>query len=107
MTLREVLEALSGAGREAGADDELAAFLGELERIRTELLLDATSGRRLSKPESDAGRLLSVAEVARRIGKSTWWVYTNKDTLPIVRLPTGRYGFSEKGLDRWLERRAS
>jgi hypothetical protein len=48
-----------------------------------------------------------VVEVAERIGRSKWWVYENKDALPIVRLPTGRYGFSEKGLERWIERRVT
>lgn len=98
------LESVRAAALDAQAAGDLPVFLGELERLRTEILISATS-----PPEQplERDRLLSVVEVARRIGRSQWWVYRNKDSLPIVRLPTGRYGFSEKGLERWIERRTA
>jgi predicted DNA-binding transcriptional regulator AlpA len=103
----EVLQAIRQVAATAQAAGELPIFLGELELVRMEILLSArTSAAQLDTgPKKD--RVLSVKETAKRIGKSRWWIYQNRDALPIVRLPTGRYGFSAKGLERWIERRAS
>jgi predicted DNA-binding transcriptional regulator AlpA len=98
------LEAVRLAAREAELSGDLAILFGELERARVEILVSVGA---LRSPGPVEDRLLSVAEVAKRIGRSKWWVYSNKDALPIVRLPTGRYGFSERGLSRWIERRAA
>ena len=103
-TLRLVREAAT----EADAEGALPIFLGELEKARVEILLAAIARRVVTRAtHAPQEQLLSVAEVARRIGRSKWWVYENKDSLPIVRLPTGRYAFSERGLERWLARRRS
>lgn len=100
------LESVRAAALAAQAAGDLPVFLGELERLRVEILLSASHpSDPLTNPDGD--RLLSVAEVAERIGRSQWWVYRNKDALPIVRLPTGRYAFSEKRLERWIQRRVA
>lgn len=102
-----VLESVRAAALQAQADGELSIFLGDLERVRMEVLLSATALATQPATGSKKDRVLSVNETAKRIGRSRWWVYANKDALPIVRLPTGRYGFSERALERWIERRAS
>jgi predicted DNA-binding transcriptional regulator AlpA len=99
----EVLRAVREVGAEARAAGELVSFLTELERVRLELVVAPPVGR--STDQRD--RLLTVKEAAAKIGMSVWWVRGNKDALPIVRLSTGRYQFSEKGLEKWIERRAS
>ena len=103
----EALQAIRQAAAEAQAVGELPIFLGELELVRMEILLSATTPAAQPPTGWKKDRVLSVNETAKRIGRSRWWVYANKDALPIVRLPTGRYGFSERGLERWIERRAS
>ena len=101
----EALRAIRDAGVEAQAAGELPAFLGSLEAVRVEILMAATQSAKQLPDEGD--RLLSVRETAKRIGMSVWWVRKNKNALPIVRLPTGRFGFSAKGVERWLQRRSS
>jgi predicted DNA-binding transcriptional regulator AlpA len=103
-THQALLEAVRTAALEAQANGSLPSFLGELERLRIEILVSLIKPSH-PPPSSKEERLLSVAEVSERIGRSPWWVYANKNSLPIVRLPTGRYAFSEKGLERWIERR--
>ena len=84
---------------------ELGEFFGALERIRVGVLLALNS--RAAAPDSEKpDRLLTTADLVERTGLSAWWIRQNKDALPIVRLPTGSYRFSERGLERWLERRA-
>jgi predicted DNA-binding transcriptional regulator AlpA len=101
------LESVRVAAIQAYADGELPIFLGELELVRMEILVSATTRAAQPLTGSKKDRVLSVNETAKRIGRSRWWIYANKDALPIVRLPTGRYGFSERALERWIERRAS
>ncbi len=108
MELRQAaLESVRAAALRAQADGELPIFLGELELVRMEILLSATTPAAPPTTGSRKDRILSVRETAKRIGRSRWWIYANKDALPIVRLPTGRYGFSEKRLERWIERRVA
>lgn len=87
--------------REAG---ELPQFLGELERLRVEVLLTPVAPP-VTEGLAGGDRLLSTAETAKRLGRSEWWVRSNKTALPLVRLPTGGYGFSDAGLSKWLARR--
>lgn len=47
---------------------------------------------------------LSLDRLRRR---SVWWVYSNKNSLPIVRLGTGGFKFDPARLDRWIARRSS
>jgi predicted DNA-binding transcriptional regulator AlpA len=107
---------------EARAAGTLPALLGELERVRVEILLspEAAAGasgvgeapKPAPAPESpeelavaSGDRILSVAEVAAKLGRSTWYVRQNRGALPLVRLGGRRYGFSAKKLERWIERR--
>jgi hypothetical protein len=92
------------AARDSG---ELPEFLAGIERVRVEVLLAPVPTGAAANPVEDADRLLSTADTAKLLGRSPWWVRQNKDSLPLVRLPTGSFGFSSKGLDRWLKRRSS
>ncbi len=87
--------------------EALAAFLGQLEAVRVEALLSRAAPASVSPPPQERpDQLLSVADTAARVGMSPWWVRQNKGALPIVRLPGGRFKFSEKRLEAWLRRRA-
>jgi predicted DNA-binding transcriptional regulator AlpA len=88
---------------------ELPALLGELERLKVELL------RRLLSPvpptrEADGGdRLLDVAEAAERLGVSRHWMY--RRTRPPRLLPfIVRHGrlvrFSLRGIEKYLRLRS-
>lgn len=88
--------------------EELPAFLGEIERVRVSILVSLSPA--VPEPLQAAGesdRLLTVAETAKIVGRSTSWVYKHRSALPIVRFPTGGYGFSAKHLERWINRRAA
>jgi hypothetical protein len=53
-------------------------------------------------------KLLSAAEVARRLGRSRDWVYEHADDLGVVRLgdgPRARLAFSTDRLDAFVTRR--
>jgi hypothetical protein len=95
----QALEAVRAAAHEAKAAGQLAGFFGALESLRVEVLMASSNG---SRP----GRVFTVEEAAARLGRSMSWVYKNKATLPIVRFPTGGFGFDEKRLERWIERRS-
>lgn len=84
----------------------LPAFLGRLEALRIEILLARVPTSGPPPLQEAADRLLSVAETAARVGMSLWWVRQNKNALPIVRLPGGRFRFSERRLEAWLKRRS-
>ena len=103
----ELLGELENLGR-ALPREEIPGFLGELERVRVSVLVSVSAvGPATPVEEKRGDRLLTVAETAGRLGRSTSWVYKNKHALPIAMLPTGGYGFSEKGLERWIARRAT
>jgi len=108
MTSRaEALRSIREAAAEALAAGELSAFLGDLERVRTDVLLEASKPQPnpLAPAATDGPKLLSAVQVAARLGRSKWWVYTNKNSLPIVRFPTGGFAFKAEGLERWISRR--
>ena len=65
-----------------------------------------TDGPAGSPEESNAAdRLLTVAEAAQRLGTTERWLYSNHHRLPFARkLSRKALRFSEKGLERWLER---
>ena len=106
-TRQAFLAEVRAAAVDARDRGDLPAFLGELESVRVEVLMSLVGRLPQSSSDQSRDRLLTVSEVARRIGRSRWWVYQNKDSLPMVRLPSGRYGFSEHGLNRWIARRAA
>ena len=91
---------------------EVPRFVGELERVKTALVLRATA--REAEPETTPpskqptvveDRMLTAAEVGQKLGRSRWWVYDHAPELPRVLLPGGKFGFSERQLENWLERR--
>jgi predicted DNA-binding transcriptional regulator AlpA len=104
------LFAVREAAAEAVVSGTLPELLAELERIRAEVLLSVRPSAPAEAPPTtrrDGAALLTVAQVAARLGRSRSWVYKNRSALPMVRFPTGGYGFSPAGLDRWIARRTS
>lgn len=92
---RHALETVRVTAREAAAAGELPEFLGALEAVRVEALLDAMKPAFVAEaPEAD--RVLTPAQAARMLGRSRWWVYRHRHSLPMVRFPIGGYGFSER-----------
>jgi hypothetical protein len=81
---------------------QLAELEESLSRAFSE---EANSGSPAPDP-GDGPKLLSAKEVAKRLNRSLWWVYANKNSLPIVRFPTGGFAFREDALKRWIVRRA-
>jgi hypothetical protein len=104
-SLRVALEeAIATASRQElpGLAGDLTAAAG---RVLARLSEPVTAPRESlpSLPSSD--RVLTPKEAAGMLGKSVAWVYENKATLPMVRFPTGSYGFSERGLQRLIKGR--
>lgn len=102
MSRQEALEVVRSAAREAASAGELPAFLAELERVRVEAMLATTARRSAPIAPKVPGRVLTVQEAARRLGRSRWWVYRNKASLPVTRFQTGGFGFDEAALERWI-----
>jgi len=96
---QEALRLVREVATEAIAAGGLPAFLAELERVRSEAILDA------ARPMRQPDRLWSVREAAERLGRSPSWVYKNKGALPLVRFPTGGFGFNSASLTEWIESR--
>lgn len=106
VTQQETLAAVRVAAQQASDAGELPGFLAELERLRVEAVL-ATAQPVQSPPPTGGypesrSRLLTVQETAKRLGRSRWWVYRHKATLPVTRLQTGGFGFDEKRLEKWI-----
>lgn len=58
------------------------------------------------KPSDDADRWLTADDVATALGVSRRYVYARRTSLPFAKqLPGGSVRFSERGLQRWMERR--
>jgi len=105
VTRRETIAAVRSAAQDAAAAGELPIFLAELERVRVEAVLAIAAPREERSAVKGSGRVLSVDEAAARLGRSRWWIYRHKATLPITRFPTGGFGFDERRLERWIENR--
>jgi predicted DNA-binding transcriptional regulator AlpA len=75
--------------------DVLAAVLGELDH------LEMGNGKKEEWPD----RMLKAEDVAKRLNVSVRTVYKNRTGWPFARkFPGGSVRFSEKGLQRWLDR---
>jgi hypothetical protein len=81
---------------------QLAELEDSLGRAFSE---EANSGSSAPDHPDDGPKLLSAKEVAKRLNRSTWWVYANKNSLPIVRFPTRGFAFREDALQCWIVRR--
>lgn len=81
--------------------EELASFLGDLERIRV------TALARLIAPapiEHSSDELLGVAETARRLGVSRNYLYHNHRHFPFVRRIGRSLRFSAQGVTKYIQR---
>jgi hypothetical protein len=105
MTTQETLEAVRLVAREAATAGELPAFLGAVQQVCAEALLAAATPGPSPEAPGQPGRILTVQEAAQRLGRSRWWVYRHKATLPVTRFQTGGFGIDERALERWIERR--
>jgi predicted DNA-binding transcriptional regulator AlpA len=64
--------------------------------------------QKVSEVPNEPDRLLTAQEVADRISVTPKWLYDHFDQLPFGRRLADRtLRFSERGLERWLERKAS
>jgi predicted DNA-binding transcriptional regulator AlpA len=93
---------------------ELLTTVQQLDMSDREIgaLLAALAGKMAAKPEpeapdNDAGdELLTVAEVAPRLGKSTSWLYHNWRSLPFAVPGIGKAPrFSRRGLEAHIAKR--
>lgn len=91
---------------------ELPELLGQIEQLRAALWTRLQAplepeGRPTSDIERKSGdRLLSVEELAERLGVDHRWIYRRVDTFPFTRRLSERtLRFSEQGFERWLKRR--
>lgn len=56
----------------------------------------------------DTDYLLSIDDIAARLGKSTKWIRRNMEALPFAFLLGNEYRFSARGLEEWIgEHRAA
>jgi len=103
--LLEGVRAVGSAALELGPI-ERAKVCGALAEVQARLLLTPAAGldpdRPVSPPETP--RLLTAQEAGARLGKSKWWVYRNRATLPHL-VVGDEYRFPSEKLDRWAESR--
>ncbi len=86
---------------------ELAALVGELERIKTVALARFYVGSSDGQPEAQQGdRLLGVQEAARKLGLSKDYLYRHAKALPFTRrLGPRQLRFSEQGIEKYIRQR--
>lgn len=97
---------LADPARVRGVPPEtVPSLLGELEVLRAQLWARLTAPAVNGQGEAPAeDRLLDVAEVAARLGRSRDYVYRRDWPFEVKGLGRGRR-FSAQGLDRYLSRR--
>jgi hypothetical protein len=86
--------------------EDLPTFLGELERVRAEILLQPVTPVTTNHTSDNGDRALRPSEAAPIIGRSTDWVYRHRHELPTTRLSSGRWVVSEARLRCWLDARS-
>ena len=91
--------------------DEVPTLIGDLERLKTRLLMRVVETAASSTPEppppQSADRLLTANEAASLLGVKPRWLYDHVDDIPArVRLPGRKLRFSERKLRRWMEARS-
>ena len=88
---------------------ELPAVIGHLEAVKAEafarLFASPMPHANVEPNGSVDDRLLTVAEVAQRIGQTPRWVRDHKDQLPRVSVPGRALRFSESRLAMMIRRR--
>jgi len=92
---------------------DLPELLGQLERLRATLWAALSVPQSIGAAESNnadhgsgaADRLLTVPELAEALSVDERWVYRHANTFPFTRRLSDRtLRFSQRGLERWLEK---
>jgi hypothetical protein len=101
--MRAELQAVLNTMREI-PPEELPRLLGDLEEVR------CTAMARLTAPQAaDAtpapDELLDVAEAARRLGRSTDYLYRNAHAYPFTRRDGRAVRFSARGIERYIAKK--
>jgi hypothetical protein len=86
--------------------EKVGSFLGELERVRVEFLLEVQDAAKPEEKADRADRALTPKQAAVLIGRSRCWISRHRHELPTTRLSSGRWVISESKLRRWLEARS-
>jgi predicted DNA-binding transcriptional regulator AlpA len=94
------------AGIATANPEQLATLAGWLGRMMALVQLRIAGVGRTSGPQND--RILEVDEVAERLGQSKSWVYAHRGELRDLQVPMpgNRLKFSERKLDKFIERRS-
>lgn len=92
--------------------EALPALIGETEALRARLWarLQAASSPAVAaspaRPTDQPDRMLTAEEAAELLGVSKRWIYRKAEELPFTRrLSENTLRFSERGLNRWKERK--
>ena len=86
--------------------EQIPAALTALVAWQSQLaarLMTATAPAAISGVDGD-DKLLTVEETAKRLRRSTKWIYRRVKTLPFARHLGRSWAFSEQGLEKWLTR---
>jgi len=108
LTVLPTLDELAAHPERAGdlPVEVLLSLLAKCGALQTGLLgaLFATSGRNRHMPANDDGeRLLTVPEVAARIGMSPSWVEKHTADLPMRVSVAGNPRWRKSDLERWIK----
>ncbi len=82
--------------------EALPSLYGALATLQAEILLVPPAA---AAPGETTDRALDAAAVADELGRSRDWVYRNRHSLPLTRLPSGRWTVSSSRLRKWKETR--
>lgn len=101
--MRAELQAVLNTMREI-PPEELPRLLGDLEEVR------CTAMARLTAPQAAEAapgpdELLDVAEAARRLGRSTDFLYRNAHKYPFARRDGRAVRFSARGIERYIAKK--
>ena len=84
--------------------EDVTSILVDLGAIQTALAARMTE---VARPEPEADRLLTVEETAARLGVSTSWLYSQRDSLPFaVKLGPKQLRFSARGIADFIKDRS-
>jgi hypothetical protein len=96
------------AGIATANPEQLATMLGWLWRMIGLVLMriaGAGVGREPGGRETAPDRILAAEDVAKFLGRSKSWVYAHQDALRDARVNLPGLKFSERRLERFIERR--
>ena len=96
------------------APEQVPELMGACAALQAALQLRLQAGVPAAQPDpttrktngSGPDRLLTASEAAERLGVSRRWMYRHQTQLPFAKkLSGGTLRFSERGLERWKDRR--